>query len=96
MKRLLVGLVFCTCLMMVAPLTAAQPSGLVGPEEGRIPNHMLSSMGLSGMQPISDIEGLGLRAKGGSINICIRIVIVSCGPGNSVKLPCPISAAGGN
>jgi hypothetical protein len=66
MKRMFPLLLLATVASLVAvagPASAADPKP-VAPKSTGVPSDLLQQMGLAGMQPVSDQEGLSVRGKG--------------------------------
>ena len=84
MKTLLIAAVLGACCLFANVNTSSAA------DHGQVPASTLAQMGLSSMQPMSDVQGLEVRGKGKSkVTIYANTVIISnvLGHQNNVIYP---------
>jgi hypothetical protein len=88
MRRRAMRSVAVVCIVALAALFFVGAAGAA--EKGQVPGQMLASMGISGMQPLSDAQGMQVRGKflaniavirGGGFNSVTQTAIGTAGSG---------------
>jgi hypothetical protein len=79
MKTLLIAAVLGTCCLLAGANTSSAA------DHGQVPAKMLAEMGLAGMQPMSDVQGLAIRGMGrsrSSVYANVVVIVVKTGDAN--------------